>query len=398
MIIHKLSAKKIAKLPDGWYTDSTGLYLVVQNNGTSRFWKYQRQKGGRTFTTNLGSLHQLPLETARKLVNQINDALSEGIAPREYLQSLLAPQKEENKPTLNDVFEQAIRDIAKVRRWRCPRTESIWRASMLKYALPIIGDIPLDKITNKDVLRVVQPIWETVHVTAVEVLNHLEAFLDWADSHGYRTGENPAKWNEKFSTVLSRRCRKQETKHLKAISIEEMPMLCETLWRSTKLCHKAALFGILTARRITEFREAKWKEFDFENRIWNIPPNRRIDQKAFPLRVPLSNETMALLKQLSNKTSRLFPGRKSTFIHTQTPYRALQEIGYRVSMLGMRSTFRDWAAITHQDLYATEVALSHHFGTETTRAYLRTDMLEERREIMQKWANHCFKNINSLVE
>ena len=393
----KLTPKRVTTLPDGWYTDGTGLYLVVQDNGTSRFWKYMRTKEGRRFNVNLGSIDHLPLEAARKLVKQINDALTEGILPKAYLQSL-QPQKEEKKPSLNDVFEKAMRDIAKHKRWRHPGSELQWRGTMQRYVLPIIGDIPLNKITHKEVLKVVQPIWETMHVTAVLLLNRLEVFLNWSELHGYRTGENPAKWNSKISAVLSRRFRGEERKPHKAISIDEMPMLCEKLWRSNKLGHKAVLFGILTATRVTEFREAKWEEFDFENRVWNIPPARRKDRKPFPHRVPLSNETMALLEQLSNKTDRLFPGMKNTFIHHRTPYEALQTIGYKVSMLGMRSTFRDWTAITRQDLYASEVALSHSFGTQTTRSYLRTDMLDERREIMQKWADYCFKNIDSLEE
>ncbi len=391
----KLTPKKITTLPDGWYSDGTGLYLVVQDNGTSRFWKYCRTKEGRTFNVKLGSIQQLPLVAARKLVDQINDALSKGILPKAYLQSLL-PQKKDKKPSLNDIFEKAMRDIAKHKRWRHPSSKLQWRSTMQRYVLPIIGDIPLNEITHKEVLRVVQPIWETMHITAVLLLNRLEVFLNWAELHGYRQGENPAKWNGKISAVLSRRFRGEERKHLKAISIEEMPMLCEKLWRSNKIGHKAVLFGILTVTRVCEFREAKWDEFDFENRIWSIPAARRKDRKPFPHRVPLSNETMALLDQLSNKTDRLFPGMKNTFIHHRTPYAALQTIGYSVSMHGMRSTFQDWAAITRQDLYASEVALSHSFGTQTTRSYLRTDMLDERREIMQKWADHCFKNIDNL--
>ena len=397
MIIHKLSAKKIEKLPDGWHTDGNGLHLVVRDNGTSRLWKYSRTKEGRSFNVNLGSINHLPLEAARKLVNQINDALSEGILPKAYLQSL-QPQKEEKKPSLNDVFEKAMRDIAKHKRWRHPGSELQWRGTMQRYVLPIIGDIPLNKITHKEVLKVVQPIWETMHVTAVLLLNRLEVFLNWSELHGYRTGENPAKWNSKISAVLSRRFREEERKPHKAISIEEMPALCEKLWRSNKLGHKAVLFGILTATRACEFREAKWEEFDFENRVWSIPPERRKDQKPFPHRVPLADETMALLEQLSNKTERLFPGKTSPFISHRTPYMALKGTGYKATMHGMRSTFRDWAAITHQDWYASEVALSHSFGTKTTRSYLRTDMLDERREIMQKWADHCFKNIDSLEE
>lgn len=407
MDIHKLSAKKIEKLPDGQHMDGNGLCLVVKDNGTSRCWRYIRHKANSYFNYGLGSFDHLSLEAARKLVNQINDALAEGIHPKAYLQSLLPP-KDEKKPSLNDIFEKALQDIAKVKRWRTTKTKDIWRSVTQMYALPLIGDIPVDKITHEEVVRVLKPIWETKHHTATRVKNCLRAFLDWAALHGYRTGENPANGNEKLALVFSKPYARRQPKPNKAIGVEEIPALCEKLWRSKKIGHKAVLFGILTATQVNDFREAKWKEFDFKNRIWTIPSTRRKDRKPLPHRVPLSNETIALLEQLSHKTGSLkqghpkrgclFPGNKDTFINCNTPYTALQCTGYKVTMIGMRSTFQDWAAITRQDLYACEVALSRSFGNRTTRSYLRTDMLDERREIMQKWADHCFKNINRIKE
>ena len=395
MAIHKLTAKQVITLPDGSYTDGNGLHLVVQDHGTSRSWKFRRMKDGRDYCVGLGAIRHLSLEAARKLVDRINEALSKGIPPKAYLQSLIPTrQKEEKKPSLNDVFEKAMRDIVKVRRWCKPYTEAIWRRVSRMYTLPLIGDIPLDKITHKEVLRVLKPIWDTKHETALRAMYSLETLLNWAELQGYRTGENPAKWNGKLALVLSSPFRGRKKKHFKAISIEEIPMLCEKLWHSPKLGHKAVLLGILTATRLNEFREAKWEEFDFENRIWTIPSARRKDGRPFPHRVPLTNETIALLKQLPRKTDCLFPGRKDTFIDRNTPNVALRWTGFKGTMHGMRSTFRDWAAITRQDLFASEIALSHNFGTQTTMSYLRTDMLDERREIMQKWADHCFKLIN----
>ena len=319
MEINKLSAKKITTLPEGQYADGNGLFLRVRSkaNGTSRSWLYLRTVLKKHFQVSLGPISCLSLAAARKLVFQLNEALFEGIHPKTYLQSLL-PKEQEKKPSLNDVFEKSMRDIARHKRWRHPGSERQWRSSMQRYVLPIIGDIPLNKITHKEVLRVLKPIWDTKHETALRAMYSLETLLNWAELHGYRTGENPAKWNNKLSAVLSRRYRAQERKPHKAININEMPMLCEKLWRSNKLGHKAVLFGILTATRVCEFREAKWDEFNFENRIWTIPSARRKDGRPFPHRIPLANETIGLLEQLPHKTDCLFPGRKDTFINRNT--------------------------------------------------------------------------------
>ena len=265
---------------------------------------------------------------------------------------------------------------------------------MQTYVLPIIGDIPLDEIGIKEVLSIVEPIWTTKTETASRVLGQLATFLNWANVHGYRSGDNPAQWNGKISMILPSPNKVKEKKHHAAISIEEIPELCQQLWGNPIQGNLAVLLGILTATRVQEFLDAKWEEFDFDNRIWYMPPERRKDGKAIPLRVPLSDQAIALLKKLPHLTDYVFPGTFAKTMSKTTPCKVLRDKGYNVTMHGMRSTFRDWAAITRQDWVASEKALSHSVGNEVTQAYLRTDMLDERREIMQRWADHCFKLIN----
>ena len=398
MAIQKLTANKLKTLPDGSYADGNGLFLRVQYDGAGRTWLYRRKVGNTLYRVGLGPIGQMSLDTARKLVARINDALAEGITPKEYLQALKAPKEEEvnNTPSLNDIYEDAMRDIAAVKRWRNEESERQWRSTMQTYVLPIIGDIPLDEIGIKEVLTVVEPIWETKTETASRVLGRLATFLNWANVHEYRTGDNPALWNGRISLILPSPNRVKEKQHHKAISIDEIPKLCEQLWSKPVQGNLAVLLGILTAARVNEFLDAKWDEFDFENRIWYLPPERRKDGKAVPHRVPLSDQAIAILKKLPRLTDYVFPGTFAKTMSKTTPCKILKDKNYNVTMHGMRSTFRDWAAITRQDWFASEKALSHSVGNEVTQAYLRTDMLDERREIMQQWADHCFKNVNSL--
>ena len=400
MSIQKLTNPMIRRLPDGIYADGNGLSLRVQSNGTSRSWVYRKRFGEKQIRVGLGSVEYLSLDAARKLVIRINDAMAEGIAPTDFLRSIYESNQEEEeveenkKPTLNSVFETAMADITALKRWRNEDSERQWRRNIQVYVLPIIGDIPLDEIGIKDVLSIVEPIWTTKTETASRVLGQLATFLNWANVHGYRTGENPAQWNGRISMILPSPNKVKKTKHHAAISVEEIPELCEKLWAKPVQGSLAILFGILTATRAQEFIDAKWEEFDWENRIWYMPPERRKDDKNVPLRVPLSNEALAVLSKLPHLTDYVFPGTFAKTMNKSTPCKVLKDKGYNVTMHGMRSTFRDWAATTRQDWVASEKALSHSVGNEVTQAYLRTDMLDERREIMQKWADHCFKLIN----
>lgn len=204
MAIQKLTARMLKTLPDGSYADGNGLFLRVQYDGAGRTWLYRRKVGNILYRVGLGPIGQMSLDTARKLVDRMNNALAEGITPKEFLQSLKAPKEEEvnNTPSLNDIYEDAMRDIATVKRWRHEESERQWRSTMQTYVLPIIGDIPLNEIGIKEVLSVVEPIWVTKTETASRVLGRLATFLNWANVHEYRTGDNPAQWNGKISLIL----------------------------------------------------------------------------------------------------------------------------------------------------------------------------------------------------
>ena len=79
-------------------------------------------------------------------------------------------------------------------------------------------------------------------------------------------------------------------------------------------------------------------------------------------------------------------------ISKESPRAKLRDIICRpVTMHGCRSTFRDWCAINNVEHAVAEKALSHKWGNEVTAAYLREDLLDKRRELMQEWADFLLK-------
>ena len=65
---------------------------------------------------------------------------------------------------------------------------------------------------------------------------------------------------------------------------------------------------------------------------------------------------------------------------------------------GFRSSFRDWAAETGVVFEVAEASLAHAIGSNVTRSYLRTTMLERRRPIMAAWANFvCGSDADNVV-
>ena len=56
---------------------------------------------------------------------------------------------------------------------------------------------------------------------------------------------------------------------------------------------------------------------------------------------------------------------------------------------GFRTSFRTWVQDTNAASFdVAETALAHVLGNKTERAYARSDLLDQRRVLMQKWGDH----------
>jgi integrase len=66
-----------------------------------------------------------------------------------------------------------------------------------------------------------------------------------------------------------------------------------------------------------------------------------------------------------------------------------EKLGLSYTVHGFRSSFTDWVAEVHpQRLLEAERALDHKIGNPVQRAYLRTDFIDQRRQLAELWASH----------
>ena len=72
--------------------------------------------------------------------------------------------------------------------------------------------------------------------------------------------------------------------------------------------------------------------------------------------------------------------------------KVLEPIGRAdITAHGFRSSFADWVSErTSFPDRVREAALAHVVGGKTTRAYARSDLIEERVKLMQAWADFCY--------
>ncbi len=252
----------------------------------------------------------------------------------------------------------------------------------------MIGKRSVDQIDRSHIIRILEPIWLEKAETATRVRGRIEKILDWAAVEGYRNGTNPAQWKGNLEHSLPKRPVKKRTKHLAALPWSELPDFYTKLCNQDGVAALALRFTILTASRTSEVRFASSDEFDLESSspLWTIPKERMKAGKEH--RVPLTDSATSLVQECISINAHIF----SPF-----PDKALSENGMLsvlkrmkvsgITVHGFRSTFRDWAAeaTTHQR-EVIEACLAHSNPDLVEAAYLRSDMLQKRRVLMNEWS------------
>lgn len=153
---------------------------------------------------------------------------------------------------------------------------------------------------------------------------------------------------------------------------------------------------VLTACRSGEATGATWAEVDLAERVWTIPTERAKTGKAH--RVALSDQAMALLDRLGEfpAGNLLFPSASDGMLTAKSLRRVPAEPGQDNSrgsgvggtVHGFRSSFRTWAQETGIDHRTAEPCLAHVNRDQVEAAHLRSDLLDQRRQVMQDWADY----------
>ncbi|MEL7685867.1 integrase arm-type DNA-binding domain-containing protein [Citromicrobium bathyomarinum] len=382
MARHKLSEAGIKRLEKpGIYSDGDGLFLRVRKGG-SRQWLFITRRGGKRSEIGLGGYGQgtapVSLNLAREKAEAIRGKLARGIDPRE--------QRKAAKPvTFRDCMDQLL--ASKENDWKNPKHRQQWEMTLREYAAPL-HDMPVADIALGDVKACLLPHWEERPVTADRLRSRIQAVIDYAIAHEWRTAGNPARWHGLLDKVMPKR-RKLVNGHHKAIAYDDAPATVKRLRQSNGTAARAVEFVMLTAARSGEARFATFGEIDFEAHTWTVPAERMKAGKDHV--VPLSERAVAILEaQRQQATSDLVfegaVGRRPISDTAMTKALRLAAKDEGATVHGCRSTFRDWAGDkTTFPRDVAEAALAHAVRDATEAAYRRESALDKRRELMTAW-------------
>lgn len=381
-----LGSLDVRNKPPGLHQDGEvkGLYLRVSDSGARGF-LLRYMLAGRRRDMWLGSTRETTLAKARDAAREARDLIRKKVDPLAERHR----QQAENKRQAGLAvwtFRKAAEAVHETLRpgWKNPKHADQWINTLTTYAYPKIGDRPVGEVAVGDVLDVLRPIWTAKPETARRVRQRLDAVMRWAVAHGYAVS-NPI---DAGVDLLPKQ--KKGVDHHAAMPYAEVPAFVKRLGALAPSAGTLALlFTILTAARSGEVRGATWAEIDLEAAIWTIPAGRMKADREH--RVPLSDRAVALLKQAAQAFGTeglVFPGAKGRPLSDMTLAATLKRMNVDAVPHGFRSSFRDWCAESRVSRELAERALAHVVKDKTEAAYHRTDQLEQRRPLMQAWADY----------
>ncbi|EPK6349518.1 tyrosine-type recombinase/integrase [Proteus mirabilis] len=384
-----LSAKEIdaakPKQSDYVLYDGDGLELLVKSNG-SKLWsfRYIRPLTKKRAKKSLGSYPAVSLADARSYRLEARTLLAKQIDPQDHHKEQIRNTLEAKTNTFQLVAE---------RWWEVKKStvtedygNDIWR-SLERDVFPAIGDISVTEIKAHTLVKAVQPVQAR---GALETVRRLCQRINEVMIYAQNTGLIDAV----PSVNIGKAFEKPQKKNMPSIRPDQLPQLMQTMRTASISMSTRCLFmwQLLTITRPAEAAEARWDEIDFDANEWKIPAARMKMNRDHT--VPLSDEAISILemmKSLSGSREFIFPSRiKPTQpMNSQTVNAVLKRAGLGGVLVshGLRSIAS--TALNEQGFPpdVIEAALTHVDKNEVRRAYNRSDYLEQRRPMMQWWAD-----------
>jgi integrase len=363
--------------------DSNGLCLEVAPTG-SKLWRYRYRFNGKGKMLALGAYPAVTLLKARQSRDNARQQLTEGIDPGEQKKA-----DKQAQAVTGMTFETLAREwyAYNAPRWA---ESTAYKANLYleNDLIPGIGARPLKSITRPELVELVRKVEAR---GTLNVAGKIRQWLHQIFRYGLARGvvdTNPA---TDLNVVAAPA---KAARHHPHVAFADLPELLGKI-DSTNisiLTRCAIRLLVLTAVRPGELRAAPWSEFNLDAATWTIPAERMKARR--PHVVPLPRQAVAILRQLeeiSEEYPLLFPGQQKAErpMSENTINKALRLMGYEGRQTGHgfrhllstelngRGYNRDWI----------ERQLAHGDSDEIRDTYNHANYLEQRREMMQAWAD-----------
>jgi len=376
--------EKVYRLSDG-----NGLSIEIKPNG-SKIWRFRyfRPLTKKANTLSFGSYPEVSLKQAREMAQNARTLLSQDKDPAKI-------KNENDVITFNDVVKSFLE--RKIKEW----SEKHYKTTKnrIDNYLYSLKDKDITKITKQDIINVLKKIQTTklsndtknsdkVDITK-KIFYVLRQIFDEATHNDYIS--NNIVRSIDITKIIPK---KNKVEHFKAeLDIKQLQSIYKLINEyPTNTTRLALQFLILTALRPGNIRNLKWQYVDFNNKVIIYPPEAIKTKEEF--RLPLTNTLTNILKEMKEITgSREFvfcsPIAPSKPMSENTLNYALKRMDLDITAHGFRSSFST-ICYEHQREHrfsyeVIETQLIHKVENQVTRAYMRSDFLKERRELLVWW-------------
>lgn len=364
-------------------TDSSGLYLLVSKAG-SKVWKWKYYHEGKEKVLTIGDYPKVSLREARDQRDEAKYNLSKGIPP-------VTPKATEVdlSQTFGGIAEEWLE--RKKKTWS-PATAEKAVSLLDAYLLPTLGDRTARGISAMDALAVLQRVEARgLGETTRRCRQYLSQIMRYAVVTGRADVDPCPSLAGAFMPV--------KVRHRAAIIDESgLTRAVRMIWAydRSRVVSTAIKLQVMLAVRPGELRHMEWSEIDLDKAEWNIPAEKM--KMREPHLVPLPRQAADLLRALHPYTGRGM----YVFTNPRAPKGdrpmsenavlvALRSMGFEkdeVSGHGFRATFRTLMdEVLGERVDLIEQQLAHMVRDPLGRAYNRTKFIDQRREMMQRWAD-----------
>ncbi len=371
-----------------------GLFVLVPPGG-SRLWRLAYSFGGKEKLVSLGVYPAVTLADARERRDDARKLLAAGVDPSVHRQIEKARVEVESVNTFRAIADE----------WLVMKADSMAEITankarwMLDFVLPELGPMPLASIQPPDVLRVLREVEKT---GKSETVHRLKARVSEIFRFAVATGRATSDPTRDLRGALKP---KRATKHHAALTDpKEVGALLRAMdgYQGTPEVHAALKLAPLLFVRPGELRTAQWPQFDLEG---EAPTWKFVAAKTRTAHiVPLAPQVVEILTDLHRLTSAgvrgkpeapkyLFPGGRSRLapMSENAVTAALRNLGYTGDQMtghGFRATARTLLAELGWHTDAIERQLAHKPSGPLGAAYDRAQFLQERRRMMNAWADY----------
>jgi len=379
-----------------WEPEGTpNLYAVARGN-KSVFWIIRVSNQGRRVVITLGRWPDMKAETARLLAPAVKALVKSGFGEDTIKNGLILThdplkllpivqgEKVANTGTTPD-FEAVARD------WydhhlKGGLSDGPYKRQVIQqlndHIFPSLGSRPINEIKRGEIINALRDIWLDKKPTGVKLRGNIERIFDYAIDLELREG-NPTP--KPRSLPVSQ----HQVEHFKSMQYERAPELWQWLHTRPRMGPQTRIglsLALLLGKRTLELRKMRWADVDLENGIWVTPAEHMKKRKAH--RQPLPSQALELLQfihKLTGHASLVLGNQHDKPLSENAMLYALKRFD-DVTPHGFRATLGSWCAEQGVRKVVSDF-LKAHQPKYLDAAYQRSDLLEERREVLQRWAD-----------